>query len=98
MNEQEAIEWMVEEGLADNDFSAKHIYEPTGLNLEGLETEHQKKLVEVYRKWRGISKNTKLCYAYTLAGVAFPKMYEKETKDDTIESLGFHQYMEKKSG
>lgn len=77
MNKDEAVKWMVEEGLADNEFSAGYIYEPTGLNLDGLETEHQKKLVKVYRQWRSISKNTKLCYAYTLAGIKFPEEYEE---------------------
>ena len=46
--------------------------------LWDFEDEKQMELVRKYREWRKISRNTKLCYAYTLAGLAIPKEYNAD--------------------
>ena len=76
MTKDEAKTWMVENGLAENEFAASHIWE--GLMLWDFEDEKQMELVRKYREWRKISRNTKLCYAYTLAGLAIPKEYNAD--------------------
>ena len=76
MNKSLAISWMVENGLAKNEFAASHVWE--GLTLWNFESGKQMELVRKYREWRKISRNTKLCYAYTLAGLAIPKEYNAD--------------------
>lgn len=76
MNKEDAIKWMVENGLAVNEFAAEHIWQE--LFLENVREEEQKRMVEQYRKWRKVSNNTKLCFAYVLENIEFPKMYEVE--------------------
>ena len=76
MTKDEAKTWMVENGLAENEFAASHIWE--GLMLWDFEDEKQMELVRKYRELRKISRNTKLCYAYTLAGLAIPKEYNAD--------------------
>jgi hypothetical protein len=76
VTKDEAKTWMVENGLAENEFAASHIWE--GLMLWDFEDEKQMELVRKYREWRKIRRNTKLCYAYTLAGLAIPKEYNAD--------------------
>lgn len=93
MNKDEAKEWMVEEKLAENEFSAGKIWK--GLELWKADEGEQKRLVKTYRKLRTISKNTKLCFAYALEGLEFPKEYEpkeepkKIDREKTLKELGF---------
>jgi len=87
MNKEEAVKWMTESKLAENEFSAGHIWE--GLKLWEHEEETQKELVKTYRKWRKLSKDTKLCYWNTLAGVELPKDEDRDYKK-IIEELGFY--------
>lgn len=99
MTKDEAIKWMVEEGLAENEFSASHIYgvpgdETQGLCLWKFSDAKQRELVRQYRKWRTLSRNTKLCFAYTLADVKFPKEYEginepKRSVEQNLKELGY---------
>ncbi len=74
MNKDEAKTWMVENGFAVNEFAAEHIWE--NLFLDNVEEKEQKRMIEQYRKWRTVSQNTKLCFAYVLENIEFPKMYE----------------------
>jgi hypothetical protein len=79
MTKDEAKTWMVENGLAENEFSASHIWE--GLTLWSFDSDKQMELVKRYREWRKISRNTKLCYSYTLAGLAIPEIYKGKNAD-----------------
>ena len=91
MNKDEAKKWMMDNKLASSEFSAEGVW--NGLELEGVDTEKQKELIQTYRKWRKISKNTKWCFAITLDGLPFPNDYEEQKKakrEATIKSLGFH--------
>ena len=93
MNKEEAVKWMTESKLAENEFSAGYIWD--GLHLESWEAVSgvQKELVKTYRELRGFIKDTKLCYEYALAGVELPKDEQVRQKVDfekRIKELGYH--------
>jgi len=44
------IEWMIENKIADNNFSAAHI--ANGLKLAGLDQAEQEARCRLYRRWR----------------------------------------------
>jgi hypothetical protein len=67
MNKLTAVKWMVDEGLAGNEFSAGHIWD--GLTLWKWEDSVQKKIVRYYRKLRRVSNNTRLCYSIALSWI-----------------------------
>jgi len=64
MNKEEAKKWMVENHLAENEFSAGAIWE--GLTLWKFDEFTQQLAVYRYRELRGVYNDTKVCYAMTL--------------------------------
>ena len=65
-------EWMVDEKIAQNGFSAGHISE--GLKLYGLPREIQEARCQLYRKWRPKTDKKDMlptwqCYELAIAGI-----------------------------
>lgn len=69
------IDWIQQEGFADNPFRASHI--ANGLKLSDIhdDLEAQKSRVRLYRDWRNsgiFGKDTKACYAKAIEGEHVP--------------------------
>lgn len=65
--EQNIIQWIVDEKLAQNNFAAAHV--ANGLKLAGMPEDEQKRRVMEYRKWRRATKDAPAkCYQYVLEG------------------------------
>lgn len=66
------IEWIVEQKLAENKFSAAHI--ANGLKLAGLPEDEQKRRILAYRGWRKATRDKpSMCYQYVLDEKEPPK-------------------------
>ena len=74
MNKEQATTWMVDNGLAENTFSAGSIW--NGLQLWKHKEEDQKRLVLLYREWRQYVNDTKTCFNYARHGIKVPSYYK----------------------
>ncbi len=72
------IAWMIEQGIAKNEFQASHI--ANGLRLVDLlhDTEAQQARVQLYRSWRNSGvfppKDRQSCYAKAINGEVVPEL------------------------
>ena len=90
MTKSEFVEWAVKEGVCNNEFSARGVWEWDGRGLWNYTGATARRMAREYREWRKHCKDTKLCFAYVDAGIEVPKMYkEKINVEETIKELGF---------
>lgn len=95
-------EWLVEEGIAENGFSAGHIV--SGLKLNGIDRTEQEKRCRLYRAWRPKTDKKDMlptwqAYQLAIAGIdpadVEPRQMDfQESIDEHLETEAYHYFTE----